>query len=165
MPRMNNPIIKSVASALLIVLGMIGSTSSAEEIQLRKSLTTAERRCLAEILRTGYWRIMPEFHRKMLDAAVVARPDLKENGQREYIFTIADFEFCGTAGCSLLIGEVGKDGSCHEIYDGSGSGDAMTVLRKRDHGYRRLYTPCELRFDGHEYQQVHNECPTINVQR
>ena len=74
----------------------------------------------------------------------------------------------------MLIGEVRKDGRCHEIYSGSGFHEAMadsgfkpgmTVLRRRNHGYRRLYTPCELRFDGHEYQQIHEECPNINVQR
>ena len=76
----------------------------------------------------------------------------------------------------MLIGEADKQGACHEIYSGSGDSrkpkltdtgfdPVMEVLRRRDHGYRRLYTPCELRFDGHEYQQIHDECPTIDVQR
>ena len=108
---------------------------------------------------------MPEFHQEMLAAAVVARADLKGNGQRQYIFTIADFAFCGTAGCSMLIGEARKDGACHQIYTDAGSEVAITVLRQRDRGYRRLYTPCEVRFDGHEYFKFHDECPTIDVQR
>lgn len=65
----------------------------------------------------------------------------------------------------MLIGEVGAKGECHEIYHGAGFEAAITVLRKRDHGYRRLYTPCELRFDGREYDQIHEDCPTIDVQR
>src|SRR5438270_8406519 len=122
---MNNQALKSVA--FLIVLLAIGSTASAEEIRLRKSLTASERGCLAEILRTGHWRIMPEFHREMMAATVVARPDLKGNGQKEYIFTFADFASCGTAGCSMVIGEARKAGKCHQIYDGSGSEATVTV--------------------------------------
>jgi hypothetical protein len=162
---MNNPTINIAAAALLIVFTAMGSAWSAEEIRFRKSLTLAEHRCLTEILRTGYWRIMPEFHQKMVQAAVVGRPDLKGNGQRQYIFVVTDFASCGTAGCSMLIGEMRRNGSCRAIYEGSGFDHAITVLRKRDRGYRRVYTPCELRFDGREYQQVREECPNINVQR
>jgi hypothetical protein len=162
---MNSQTIKKGAFALLFLIGQTTSASSEENIFLRKSLTASDRRCLAEILRTGHWRLMPEFHQDMAVAAVVARPDLKGSGQKEYIFVINDFASCGTAGCSMLIGELRGDGACHEIYSGAGSEEVMTVLRQRDHGYRRLYTPCELRFDGHEYQQVHDECPTIDVQR
>jgi hypothetical protein len=39
------------------------------------------------------------------------------------------------------------------------------VLQQRDHGHRRLYTPCEARFDGHRYLQLHPQCPTVGVRR
>lgn len=87
------------------------------------------------------------------------------NNREQYIYIMHEFGFCGTAGCSMLIGEERHNGTCQQLYDGSGFTHAIAVLRKRDHGYRRLYTPCELRFDGHEYQQIHEECPTIDVQR
>ena len=138
------------------------------------SLTAAERHCLADMLRNDHWRLSPQYHQEMVAAAVIARLKLKGYRKRQYIFAIDKPEYCGTAGCSILIGEAEKHGTCREIYSGSGdfqkltdSGfkPAMTVLRRRDHGYRRLYTPCELRFDGHQYQQLHDECPNINVQR
>ena len=162
---MNSQIVKRAASALLVLLGLMTSASSEEKIPFRKSLTAADRRCLLDILRTGDWRLSPEFHQEMAAAAVVARVDLKKNAQKEYIFVITDFASCGTAGCSMLIGEVGKEGNCHEIYSGSGETYAVSVLRRRDHDYQRLYTPCELRFDGHQYRQLHGECPTLDVQR
>jgi hypothetical protein len=37
------------------------------------------------------------------------------------------------------------------------------VLPRRDHGYHRLYLPCEVRFDGEQYQQLRDECPNVNV--
>lgn len=161
---MNSQTIKTAASALVLLLGAKGSASSAEEILFSKSLTAADRHCLQEILRTGHWHIMPEFHQEMIAAAVVARADLKGSGQKQYIFVITDFASCGTAGCSMLIGER-KGGICHEIYGDAGSDVAITVLRKRDHGYRRLYTPCEVRFDGHQYRHIHEECPNDAVRR
>jgi hypothetical protein len=101
----------------------------------------------------------------MRSVAVVARAHLSMNNREQYIYIMHEFGFCGTAGCSMLIGEERHNGTCQQLYDGSGFTHAIAVLRKRDHGYRRLYTPCELRFDGHEYQQIHEECPTIDVQR
>lgn len=64
-----------------------------------------------------------------------------------------------------MIGERRKDHRCHLLYVSDGSEHAIVALRRRDHGYRRLYTPCEARFDGKQYRQVHEECPTIDVQR
>src|SRR5207245_66305 len=121
-----------------------------------------------------HWHLTPQFHQKMISVAVAARARLSANNRYQYIYVMDDFSFCGTAGCSMLVGEAHNDGTCREIYSGSGSHEiltdsglkpGMTVLRKRDHGYRRLYTPCEVRFDGHQYQQVREECPTIDVQR
>jgi len=162
---MSNEFVKRVAAALLVLLAAIPSASSEQQVFFRKSLTATERHCLEEMLRSGHWRVTPQFHHEMIAAAVVARPELIAKRQKQYIFVITDFASCGTAGCSMLIGEPGKDGICREIYSGSGFVNAISVLPERDHGYRRLYTPCELRFDGREYQQVREECPSLNVQR
>jgi hypothetical protein len=75
-----------------------------------------------------------------------------------------DDGWCGTGGCPLLIGEAEARSTCRLLYDGAGF-DNITVLPKRDYGYRRLYTPCEVRFDGRQYQQLHSECPSVDVQR
>jgi hypothetical protein len=167
-----NSKIKRAAVALSVFSAMTASGSSADRIVFGKSVTPADRQCLADMLRHGDWRLSPELHQEMIGAAVVARPDLKGNGLKQYIFVVTNS--CGTAGCSMLIGDIGGNGACREIYSGSGFDEiltgsglkpGMTVLRKRDHGYRRLYTPCELRFDGREYRQIHDECPNINVQR
>jgi hypothetical protein len=42
---------------------------------------------------------------------------------------------------------------------------SFTVLRRLDHGYRRIYAPCEARFDGQQYQQLHEDCPNPDVPR
>jgi hypothetical protein len=52
---------------------------------------------------------------------------------------------------------------CHEIYDGAGFEHATSVLAKRDHGHRRLYTPGEVRFDGRQCQQMRDECPNAVI--
>lgn len=165
MRRMNKLFFKLAIAILLVLLGPRGTASGEEEITFRASLTASERRCLEQMLSTGHWRRSPQFHQEMIAAAVAARADLRGNGQRQYIFVMTDFGSCGTAGCAMLIGEKRDDGVCHEMYSGSGVEIAMAVLRQRDHGYRRLYTPCEIRFHGHEYQQIHEECPTLDVQR
>jgi hypothetical protein len=64
----------------------------------------------------------------------------------------------------MLIGELRPNGNCHLLYEASG-GSAFTVLRRRDHGYRRIYTLCEARFDGHQYRQLHEDCPNLDVCR
>jgi hypothetical protein len=54
---------------------------------------------------------------------------------------------------------------CHEIYDGAGFEHATSVLAKRDHGHRRLYTPGEVRFDGRQCQQMRDGCPNAVIHR
>jgi hypothetical protein len=128
-------------------------------------LSADERNCLSELIKVSNSAALgSEEFRKMLVAARVGRTDLSGDGQEGYIYIIDDFAWCGTAGCELLIGERRTDGLCHLLYDGDGS-DKFTVLRQRDHGYRRLYTPCEARFDGREYRQVHEQCPKLDVPR
>ena len=140
------------------------ASPEAQEKALTDYLNDIVRQLRAEMLRDGHWRRSPQFHQVMLATAAAARVDLKGNGPKHVIFVMTDFSFCGTAGCSMLIGEERHNGTCHEVYDGSASptrllccGNAIMATA--------LYTPCELRFDGHEYQQIHEECPTIDVQR
>lgn len=156
---------KIAAVAILILLAAAANAWSGQQIHFARTLNGSERDCLTDLLRRGHWRLTPQFHREMLSVAVVARVRLGKGGREEFIYIMDEPSFCGTAGCSMLIGQLGKDGTCRELYDGDGLPYATDVLSRRDHGYRRLYTPCELRFDGREYRQIHDECPNIDVQR
>lgn len=162
--HMNNGKGRSAAILSLVIILIIHSSAfCAETIRYRKILTAPERSCLSQILRTGEWRLSPDFHKSMILAAHVARIDLNGDHRKEYIFIISEFASCGTAGCSMMIGQTDKRGVCREIYSGAGFEHATRVLAKRDHGYRRLYTPCEVRFNGRQYQQVREECPNAVV--
>jgi hypothetical protein len=99
----------------------------------------------------------------MIKLAQVATTILNDKGRPDYIYLFEAIGWCGTAGCPLLIGELEQDGNCRLLYDASA--DGLFVLRRRDHGYHRIYTPCEARFDGHEYQQLHEDCPNLDVRR
>lgn len=161
---------KSGMIVLLLFLSSIDAHSSlggdkGKLIEYKQPLTFDARHCLAEVLKTGSWRHSPQFHKEMMSIAGFAQINLSGITREQYVYVMKDFGYCGTAGCSMLIGEEGKDGICHEIYSGSGFEGAITVLSKSDRGYRRLLVPCELRFDGHEYQQIHEECPNADVQR
>jgi hypothetical protein len=57
----------------------------------------------------------------MISAAVFARANLDGPARKQYIYVMKDSSFCGTAGCSMLIGEASPGGSCHEIYSDAGS--------------------------------------------
>jgi hypothetical protein len=61
----------------------------------------------------------------------------------------------------MMIGEVRRD-RCRMLY-GYDSDGTFTVLRERDHGYRRFWSPCEARFDGRQYQLLHETCPNAEV--
>lgn len=151
-----------------LIAASAGYSYAAEQsmmIQYKKPLTAAAQRCLSKTLKSDDWRYTPRLHQHIMSVAVFAKIELDGARLQHYLFVIDDFSFCGTAGCSMMIAEAGEDGLCHEIYSGSGFVDATEVLAKRDHGYRRLSTPCELRFDGRQYQQIHNACPNINIQR
>jgi hypothetical protein len=136
---------------------------SAENLLWTKKLTGAEARCFSQLFRESHWNDMPNWEKDMAADARVARADLTGSGRKEYIYLIEGTGWCGTAGCKLLVGEQRDDGVCHLLYDGDGD-DEITVLRRRDNGYRRLYTQCEIRFDGWQNQQIHPDCPTLDVQ-
>jgi hypothetical protein len=164
---MSRRIPKRTLLVLLILIFGTGSVTAgrARPTYYKQSLTIAAQRCLREILQTGNWRHSPDLQKKMMSVAVSAQANLDGPARKQYIYVMKDFSFCGTAGCSMLIGETSPGGSCHEIYSDAGSEVAITVLQQRDHGYRRLLTPCEVRFNGREYEKLHDECPNINVQR
>ena len=152
----------------VVCLTVISSSClAAKEIQLSKRITSAESLCLRELLREDhvYTTSVGEID-KLIGEASVARADLQGNRRRRaFIFVVEDIGYCGSAGCMLLIGERRPDGKCHLLAGANGAGGYVTVLRRRDHGYRRLYAPCELYFDGTQYQQVREECPNANVWR
>jgi len=141
---------------------------AAEKVQLHKGLRAADSRCLRELFHQRFVDDLSASEiNKFIAETVFGRVDLKGDGLREFIFLIHDIGYCGSAGCLMLIGERRQDGKCHLLDEGNGAGvgDTVVVLDRRDHGYRRLYAPCELYFDGRQYQQVREECPTIDVQR
>jgi len=101
----------------------------------------------------------------MMATAIVATANLNRDDRKAYFYFFDGPGWCGTIGCTMLIGEARSGGGCRLLYDGSGFNTAVEVLRARDHGYRRLYTPCETRFDGKQYQKLRAECCRIDVQR
>jgi hypothetical protein len=141
---------------------------AAEKVKLRKGLTAADSRCLRELFHERFVDDLSASEvNEFIAETVFGRADLKGDGLREFIFLIHDIGYCGSAGCLMLIGERRQHGKCHLLDEGKGAGvgDTLVVLDRRDHGYRRLYAPCELYFDGRRYRQVHEECPTIDVER
>lgn len=152
---------------MLLIVGVsvvVVSAASAEQLRWSKKLTGEETRCLSQLMRAGDWAdASAALLEKLMAEAVVSRAELNRDHREEYVYIIHDFGWCGSAGCSLLIGERRDDRICHLLYDGHGD-DEITVLRRRDKGYRRLYTQCEIRFDGRQYQQIHPDCPTLDTQ-
>jgi hypothetical protein len=157
---------KSIREALLCFgLSMLLTLpASAEKLRFSKALDDGERHCLDEIIRKSDWAYSPEFWSEMKRIAEVARAHLSSKGYPAYFFLFEGDGWCGTGGCPLLIAETRGGETCRLLYDDSGFSN-IDVLRRRDHGYRRLYTPCEVRFDGRHYQQLHPECPSLDVQR
>jgi len=163
---MNSRVAKlSLAVAGICISAAVTPKGRAENLHWSKGLSSDERNCLNELIGVSNSATIgsEELH-KILAAAKVGRTDLSGRGREGFIYIIDDFAWCGTAGCELLIGERRANGVCHLLYNGDGS-DKFAVLRRRDHGYRRLYTPCEARFDGREYHQVREQCPTLDVKR
>lgn len=146
----------------LVVLSQ--SVADARALDFSRDLTEDQTRCLSQLLVVSDWKYSPRFHKEMMSIAQVATTELDRRGSKSFVYLFEESGWCGTAGCSMLIGEPERDGSCRLLYDGMGE-TSFTVLQRRDHGYRRIYAPCEARFDGHEYQQVHEECPNPDVHR
>lgn len=145
---------------------LISDCSATEAVKLRKTLTADETRCLRELFHEHYVHYPQESDINALIAETsVGQADLKGNGNRAFIFVIEDIGYCGTAGCLMLVGERRLDGKCHTIAAASADGGEVMVASRRDHGYHRLYAPCELYYDGRQYQQVREECPNAVIHR
>jgi hypothetical protein len=138
---------------------------AAEQVKLHKGLTAHEARCLRKLFHRRTIRDSESEINQFILETTVGRAHLRNSGQRHYIFLVHNTGYCGSAGCLMLIGERRQDGRCRLLHEGTGASETMVVLNRRDHGYRRLYTPCEIRFNGHEYRQVRWQCPTLDIQR
>ena len=150
--------------AILLRQAFRSPASAAQQLWFRNQLETPEIECLAELIHaSNWWKYTPQFADEMMRIAKVVRTDLSGRNHVAYLYLFEDGGWCGTAGCPMLIGERQDGGRCRLLYDGNGV-DKVIVLRARDYGYRRLYLPCEVRFDGRQYQQRHPECPTVDVQ-
>jgi hypothetical protein len=160
---MNNRSLKFTIMFLTVACFYAGLGVGADAKALRWSkLTTAkEKHCLIQLLRASHWAGAPsEEIQELVEAAVIAKANLNP-AKPSHIYLFDNIGWCGSAGCGLVIGEHGSEG-CHLLYDGYGWYTAR-VLPQRDHGYHRLYLPCEVRFDGQQYQQLREECPNANV--
>jgi hypothetical protein len=158
---------RMMLGAIIIAIGAGGFVPppvAAEKLRFVPIHGTDERRCLADLI-AGRWNYSPEVHPEMMATAKLATANLHGVRRRGFFYLFDGRGWCGTAGCILLIGEARPGASCRLLYEVSGFEGAIETLRVSDHGYRRLYTPCETRFNGKEYWPVREECPTLDVQR
>ena len=160
-------IIAYMISVLIASVALGTAESIAEQIHLTDTLSRDDAKCLLELLGARY-----SYHgdhsaeiSELSRSAKVGRASLSDRKYKAYIFLFENTGWCGSAGCLLIVGEKRSDSHCHLLYESDGTEKAIEALRRRDHGYRRLYTPCEARFDGREYRQIHWNCPTIDIQR
>lgn len=157
----------AVMISVVCLPSLAATKAYAEKIHLSRALSRDARSCLNELLLEHFY--YPGDHSEdvydLSRSALVGRAALNQHRPQAYIFLFDNIGWCGSAGCLLIVGERHKDGRCHSIYESSGSKRSIAVLRTRDHGYRRLYTPCEARFDSRQYQQVREECPTAQIHR
>lgn len=159
---MNNPIARITTRLLLtaVLAVSVPPTAQAQTLSFSPKLDRTQKVCLKQLLQNSW---TPRFHKKMMSISKVATAVLNSKGRWDYIYIFEAIGWCGTAGCPLLIGELERDRNCRLLYDAAA--DGLAVLRRSDHGYHRIYTPCEARFDGHQYQQLHEECPNPDVLR
>lgn len=137
--------------------------ATAENLHWSMTLDSEEVNCFDQIYVASHWS-GSHWKTQMLADAEVAPAYLNGNGLKDYVYLVEGEGWCGSAGCKLLIGEMERNGVCRLLYDDDGF-DHISVLQRRDYGYHRLYTPCEVRFDGKQYLQLHPECPTVDIQR
>jgi hypothetical protein len=162
---MNNVIgklrLKRVLSVALTVAVL--PAGHAQMLTFSKQKSAEHVRCLLEVLRGTTWNNYPGLPSQMVDISEVGAATLNNKGWTDYVYILEDgIDWCGTAGCELIIAEKHQNGTCRLLYEASGD-SSFIVGHQRDHGYRRIYTPCEARFDGDQYQQVRDECPNPDV--
>jgi hypothetical protein len=151
---------------LIVCLGFPDACATAEKVRLSGALTTVELRCLGELLQKHFVSYPSASEiAEIIAKTAVGKADLNGDGRKEFIYLISHPGYCGSAGCWILIGERRQDGKCHILDSGNGDDGQVFVSKRRDHGYRRLYTPCEIYFNGNQYQQVREECPNAIVHR
>jgi hypothetical protein len=163
----------AMASLTIAVFDSAARHIAAEKLNFAPIHMTEERHCLADLLGDSDWRYTPQFHPEMMATAIAAEANLSRDHRTSYFYVFEGPGWCGTIGCPLLIGEVRSGSRCRLLYDGTGFAHALRdgfepiieVIRARDHGYRRLYTPCETRFDGRQYQKLRAECSRLDVPR
>lgn len=145
------------------VAALSSSAAVAKALRFSKQLSAEQRTCLSTVIDDSHWGYSAQSRAQMPAIAQVATTRLGDS-RPAYIYVFEAIGWCGTAGCPLLIGEVQRDGTCNLLYDDTGDA-SFTVLRRRDYGYHRIYTPCEARFDGRRYKTVHEDCPNLDVRR
>jgi hypothetical protein len=162
---MNNFARREITLSLLLLaqstIPLSALSVRAQELSFSEKLNAAQTTCLRRLLNVTW---TAQFRREMMEIGQVGTALLNNEGRPDYVFLFEADGWCGTAGCPLLIGELERGGACHLLYDGMGD-KSFTVLRRLDHGYRRIYAPCEARFDGQQYQQLHEDCPNPDVPR
>src|SRR5207248_1150659 len=104
----------SIGVAIFFVLGL-GTFGAAgaerEELLFKKKLSPQQARCLGALLDTA-WKYSPEDHAEMKQIAQVATARLDGHGRKHYVYLFEGSGWCGSAGCSMMIGEVEGDGGC-----------------------------------------------------
>jgi len=162
---MNNFARRGITLSLLLLaqstIPLSALSVRAQELSFSEKLNAAQTTCLRRLLNVTW---TAQFRREMMEIGQVGTALLNNEGRLDYVFLFEADGWCGTAGCPLLIGELERGGACHLLYDGMGD-KSFTVLRRLDHGYRRIYAPCEARFDGQQFQQLHEDCPNPDVPR
>jgi hypothetical protein len=162
---MNNFARRGITLSLLLLaqstIPLSALSVRAQELSFSEKLNAAQTTCLRRLLNVTW---TAQFRREMMEIGQVGTALLNNEGRPDYVFLFEADGWCGTAGCPLLIGELERGGACHLLYDGMGD-KSFTVLRRLDHGYRRIYAPCEARFDGQQFQQLHEDCPNPDVPR
>lgn len=150
--------------AVAVFLGAFSiCRADAAKLSLSMKLDGDETRCLNQLfLVSSYSRAPLKEQRQLTTVAKVGRADLGSNGRSDYFYLFKDIGWCGSGGCLLMIAERQKAGVCRLLYEGAG--DNITILRPRDNGYHRIYAPCELRFDGRKYRDIHPACPSLGVE-
>lgn len=139
----------------LVVGPQLLSAAEAKISRWSHRLSDDQLACLRGILSQSHWSRDSQWEMPAIAQVLTAQLNDRRTA---YVYVFEAIGWCGTAGCPLLIGELGPDGVCHLLYDAVG--DTFTALRHQDYGYRRILTPCEARFDGRQYQQLHKDCPS-----
>jgi hypothetical protein len=122
--------------ASLIVAGcsaLLATDAHGQKLSWSKRLTIEDVRCLNELIRgSHYTDVTADERHKLARTVRVSHTDLNGSRRKNYIYLFDNIGWCGSAGCTVLIGERWADRLCHLLYSGSGWFTA-TLLSQRDH--------------------------------